>query len=150
MIKISKPYGYLIGLLLTLLIYFIGQLFFFINTEKTEGRICETRMSGGSMRYPGRSEIFYVCFTTKNNVQVKAKGGSNFEYAIGEQVELYYKKSNPRHIRFNNFSALWLVPAWPYVILWGIIMAFVTGLYYKTRYVIISVKPRFNIRLIHA
>ncbi|MGZ8552939.1 MAG: hypothetical protein ACXWV8_06005 [Chitinophagaceae bacterium] len=150
MIKISKPYGYLSGVFLTLIIYFIGQLLFFINTEKTTGDICETRMSGGSVRYPGRSEIFYVCFTTNDNAQVKAKGGSNFEYAVGQQVGMYYKKNNPRHIRFNNFSALWLVPAWPYFILWGIIMAFVTGLYYKTRYVVIFRKPRFSIKLVNA
>ncbi len=150
MIKISKPYGYLTGLLLTLIIYFIGQLFFFINAEKATGNICQIRTSRGSLRYRGTSEIFYVCFTTKDNLQVKARGGSNFEYVDGEQVELYYKKNNPGHIRFNDFSALWLVPGWPYFILWGIIMAFVTGLYYKTRYVVISRKPHFSIKLINA
>jgi hypothetical protein len=124
MIKISKPAAYLIGLLLTLIIYFIGQLFFFINTEKTTGNICEIKMSGRSLRYSGSTEIFYVCYITKDSLQVKAKGGSNFEFAFGEQAEFYYKKNNPSQIRFNDFSALWLVPAWPYFILWGILMAF--------------------------
>jgi hypothetical protein len=34
MIKINKAGGYLIGLLLTLTIYFIGQLLSFVNSEK--------------------------------------------------------------------------------------------------------------------
>lgn len=149
MIKISKPYGYLIGLLLTLLIYFIGQLFFFINTEKTTGKICEIRGVSRGARYSGRYEFFYVCFTTKDNIEVKAGVGSNFKYDYGDLVGIIYKRNKPTKARVNEFSALWLMHSFSYVILWGLIMAFITGIYYGTTHVVISLKPRFTIKLIN-
>ena len=140
MIKISKPYGYLIGVLLTFFIYFISQLFFFINTEKAEGEICNVR---SSRRY----DYFYVCFTTKDNREIKMYAGTNFKYEHCDLVGVIYKRNNPTKARLNQFSALWLMPCWPYIILWGLIMAFITGIYYGSRYVIISRKPHFSIKL---
>jgi hypothetical protein len=146
MIKINKAGGYLIGLIVTLIIYFMGQLFYFINTEKTAGKICEIRQSRTSGRYPGRYEFFYVCFITKNNIEVKAKAGSNFKYDYGDAVTVIYKKGNPGKLRINGFSALWLMHCWPYVILFGFIMAAITATYYGTKYVVITRRP-FSIKL---
>ena len=146
MIKINKAVGYLLGLLLTLVIYFLGQLLFFINTEKVNGKICEIRQSVRSGRYGGRYDFFYVCFTTKENIQVKVNAGSNFKYDYGEIVPLIYKKGNPSKIRINEFSALWLMHCWPYVIVFAIIMAFVTGIWYETKYVVIYRNP-YSIKL---
>jgi len=42
MIKINKTGGYLIVPVLTVIIYFIGQLFFFINTEKAAGKFVKS------------------------------------------------------------------------------------------------------------
>ena len=109
MIKINKAGRYLIGLLLTLIIYLVGQLFFFINTEKTEGKICKIIESRTSRRYGGRYEFFYVCFSTKDDKEVMANGGSNFKYDYGDIVTLFYKKDNPKNIRLKEFSALWLM-----------------------------------------
>ncbi|MEP7372867.1 MAG: hypothetical protein ABI675_05715 [Chitinophagaceae bacterium] len=143
MIKINKAGGYLLGLLSTLIIYFIGQLLFFVNTEKVNGEICEIRQS---VRGKGRYAFFYVCFTTKENIQVKANAGSNFKYDFGEIVPLIYKTGNPSKIRINEFSALWLMHCWPYIIIFAVIMAFVTGIWYETKYVVIYRNP-YNIRL---
>ena len=146
MIKINKTVGYLLGLLLTLIIYFIGQLLFFINTEKVTGKICEIRQSVRAGRYGGRYEFFYVCFTTKENIQIKANAGSNFKYDYGDTVTLFYKKGNPSKIRINEFSAFWLMHIWPFVILFGVILAGVTATWYGTKYVVISRNP-YSIKL---
>jgi hypothetical protein len=146
MIKISKAGGYLIGSLLTLVIYFMGQLIFFINTEKADGTICDIRESRNSGIYIPRDEFFYVCFTTSDNVAIKAKAGSNFKYDTGDNVILRYKRNNPSRIRISEFSALWLMHCWPYIILWGFVMAAVTATWYQTKYVVISRNP-FSIKL---
>ena len=141
MVKINKAVGYLLGLLLTLIIYFIGQLLFFINAEKVTGKICEIRQLVRAGRYGGRYEFFYVCFTTKENMPNKANAGSNFKYDYGDTVTLFYKTGNPSKVRINEFSALWLMHIWPYVILFGVIMAAVTATWYGTKYAVISRNP---------
>ena len=146
MIKINKAGGYLIGVLLALTIYFMGQLFFFVNTEKAIAKICDIREFRTSGRYPGTYDLFYVCFVTKDNLEIKAAAGSNFKLAYGEQVTVRYKKGNPAKIRINEFSALWLMHCWPYVILLGFIMAAVTAAWYGTKYVIIYRNP-YSIKL---
>lgn len=147
MIKINKAYGYLIGTLFTLFVCIIGQLFFFINTEKTTGFICDIKERGGSRRYYSTYDLFYVCFATKDNISVKAEIGSNFKFKRGEPVVIIYKKNNPSNARVNQFSPLWLVHSWPYIILWGLVMALITGLFYGTRWIAISWNPRFRVQL---
>jgi hypothetical protein len=149
MIKINKAGGYLIGLLLALTIYFIGQLLFFVNSEKAVAKICDIQ----EIRTPGRIvtsyDLFYVCFVTKDNLEIKANAGSNFRYVYGEQVTLRYRKANPTKIRIDEFSAMWLIHCWPYVIVLGFIMAAVTAAWYGTKYVVIYRNP-FGIKLENA
>jgi len=111
MIKINIAGGYLIGLLLTLTFNFIGQLFFFVNTELAIAKICDISEPRTSGRYRGSHDLFYACFEQKAIFEIKAG--------------------------VDEFSALWLMHSWPYVILSGFIMAAVRAARYGTKYLFI-------------
>lgn len=138
-IKIGKAKAYLLGLLLSFLIYFIGQGIFFINTAKAKGEICDAQYERFG-KY-GEERIYYVCFNTSNWDNIKTKAGSNLHYYPNDPVNLYYKINNPYHIRLNNFTSLWAVPALPYAIPFVILMALISGFYYDSKYMVISKKP---------
>lgn len=142
MIKITKGYAYLLGWLISFLIYLIGQAFFFINTVKAKGFICDvsTRRSSGT-RYGGRVYIFYGCFVTPTGEEIKVKLGSNLSYEMGDSIGIIYKKHHPSVARADSFKSLWLVPGLYYLIPWAIIMALLTGAYYGTKYIVIAKKP---------
>jgi Protein of unknown function (DUF3592) len=140
-IKINKLYGYLIGLVLTLIIYFIGQLIFFINTDSVQGQICDITTKTSGSRYRGRVEIYYACFTTNENINVKFRVGSNLQYDYGDTVKVIYKKNNPHTARLSGFTELWAMPVLYYLIPFALIMAAVKAIYYGNRYVVINKKP---------
>jgi len=141
-IAISKPAGYLAGLLLTLLIYFIGQGIFFFNAQKTKASICDTyERRGVSSRYPGRMTVFYICFITKDGKEVKVRAGTNLSYNVEDSVDIYYKKNHPSIARVKSFKTLWLVPSLYYLIPFALIFAFITGIYAGTSYVMLSLRP---------
>jgi hypothetical protein len=138
-IKIRKAYAYLLGLAITFLMYFIGQGIFFINTAKAKGTICDAQYERIG-RYQ-KERIFYVCFITKNWEHIETKAGSNLHYYPNDPVDLFYKVNNPTHIRLTDFTSLWAIPALPYAIPFVIIMALISGFYYKTKYIVISRRP---------
>jgi len=138
-IKIGKAKAYFLGLALSLLIYFIGQGIFFINTAKAKGEICDAQYEKFG-KY-GEERIYYVCFMTKSWDNIKTKAGSNLHYYPNDPVTLFYKRNNPYNIRLNNFTSLWAVPALPYAIPFVIIMALISGFYYDSKYMVISKKP---------
>ena len=137
MIKINKGTAYLIGCFVTLLLYFAGQGLFFLNTSKTTGHICDITMGHGRRGY----DAYYVCFTTKKGQQIKFMAGSYLPYDMDSTVAVIYSNTNPKKARLNTFKTLWLVPAIIYVIPFMLIMAVLTGVYYGTKYVIISRNP---------
>ncbi|HEY6505903.1 MAG TPA: DUF3592 domain-containing protein [Chitinophagaceae bacterium] len=141
MIKINKAIGYLAGLILVFLIYLVGQLFFFFNTARVSGHICDITSKSGSFRHPGRVEIFYACFTTKENKNITFRAGSNLDYGLDDTVQVLYKKNNPHRARIDHFSELWVVPAFIYIIPFALVMGIVTAIYAGRRYVIINKKP---------
>jgi hypothetical protein len=135
-IRINKPYGYLIGLGLTLLIYFISQLAFFINTSTVKGYICDITTTRK------RIEIYYACFDAGANEVIKFRAGSNLDYGYEEKVAVIYKKNNPHNARINSFTELWIFPGlYSFFIPFVLIMAGITGLFYGRTFIIINKKP---------
>jgi len=144
LIKITKPYGYLIGIAAGLAIYFICQLFFFIGTAKVQGQICDIADRGR-----GRGiQVYYACFTNHDK-EVIFRAGSNLDFSIGDTVNIIYKKHNPKKARIAGFLELWVLPGlYSLLIPLIIIVALITGLYYgNNRVVIITGKP-FRISII--
>lgn len=137
MIRVNKKNSYISGTLLVMVMYFTGQLIFFINTEKKDGYVCDIK--GYTGRYG--AEVFYLCFTTSKGEAVKKRIGSNLKYKAGESVPVIYKTNHPRMARLNDFRSLWVIPSLYYLVPLGFIMAFITGIFYGHRYISISIKP---------
>ena len=70
-IKIGKAKAYFLGLALSLLIYFIGQGIFFVNTGKAKGEICVAQYE--KVGKYGEERIYYVCFMTKSWDNIKQR-----------------------------------------------------------------------------
>jgi hypothetical protein len=142
MIRVNKGYGYLFGLLLSFIIYLVGQGIFFINTIRSGAVICDvSTRRGGSIRYGGTMYMYYACFITKDGQAMKIRIGSNLPYEPEDSVGVIYKRNNPSNARVDSFKSAWLVPGLYYLVPWAIIMALVTGIYAGTKYVVISWKP---------
>jgi hypothetical protein len=140
MIRINKGAGYLVGIFLTFLIYLIGQLFFFINTKKADGIICDITVLNGEIRTS--KPHYFVCFSTADGHSAKADiGVENYLLHIPDPVSIVYKTNDLSDARINTFKNLWMVPAIYYIIPLAVALALVTGIYYGTKYIIISRRP---------
>ncbi|MBC7946375.1 MAG: hypothetical protein H7Y42_00735 [Chitinophagaceae bacterium] len=139
--KINQGGGYLAGLLITIQIFLLGQLFFAIGTSSAVGRICDITEKTSVGRYRGRVEIYFACFTTTDGSQIRLRVGSNLGYELEDKVSVIYKKNNPTKARLDRFSEFWLIPSFPYIIVLAIIMGLVKALYVKKKYLVIETKP---------
>jgi hypothetical protein len=139
MIRIKKGPCYLIGIFLTFLIYLIGQLFFFINTRTSVATICD--ISYGTAEHRTNSAHYFACFITSDGQQIKADVGPIISFSFQDTVGIVYKVNDPLHVRLKTFKTLWLQPAIFYLWPFAFILAMITGIYYGTKYVIVSRKP---------
>lgn len=139
MIRIKKGVAYLIGIFLTFLIYLTGQLFFFLNTKTATATICDISYgTGGDIT---RTAHYFACFVTADEQPVRADVGPIISFNYQDTVGIVYKVNDPAHTRLKTFKTLWLQPAIVYLWPFAFILAMITGIYYGTKYVIISRKP---------
>ena len=137
MIRLNRWEAYGLGIVLAGLIYLIAQGIFFAGTSKANGSICMIKRGAARYYY----ENFYVCFTASDKKTYRVKAGSNMQFDQDTPVKVIYKTNNPSIARIADTRALWVIPSFPYIIVWGIIMALLTGAFYGSRYMFISWKP---------
>ncbi len=140
-IKIRQWQAHLLGIFLLLVIFLLDQGIYLINSETATGRVCQVSDKRGYRKY-GRSEHFYICFTPAGQEEVKVYAGSNLSYSTDDTVEMIFKINNPRKARINTFQGFWLSHAVYYLIPFGILLAIITGIFYRSRFLVIDLSAR--------